>query len=66
MGWAGRGAQQAGDHAGGGGCVEVTRTAEVVAAVRDSKDPDGPGSPATWRRPTSMQPRRSASPPPAA
>jgi hypothetical protein len=36
----------------GGQCVEVARNVPGLVAVRDSKDPDGPGlvvTPAQWR-----------------
>jgi hypothetical protein len=36
----------------GGQCVEVARNVAGLVAVRDSKDPDGPGlvvTPAQWR-----------------
>jgi hypothetical protein len=36
----------------GGACVEVSSTPAALVAVRDSKDPDGPGlafSPARWQ-----------------
>jgi len=41
-------------HSGGNGgnCIEVASTGELLIAVRDSKDPDGPKlsfAPSAWR-----------------
>jgi Domain of unknown function (DUF397) len=47
----------------GGGCVEVASTGEVLVAVRDSKDPNGPKltfAPAAWE--SFMQRTRGAAP----